>query len=246
MEYQNVSIYLAFLAGLLSFVSPCVLPLIPSYISFVSGISLEELADNNAYGVKRIIIFNSLMFILGLSVVFIAMGTAITLVGHYITAYMDLFRKIGAVIIIFFGLHVIGIVNIKVLQRDKRFHFFQRKRFSLFGSFAVGVGFSAGWTPCIGPILASILFVAGTSETMGKGIWLLVIYSLGLGLPFFLTSLGINAFLKYYARFRRYLRIFSLVSGVFLIAMGMLLYTNFFAVFTGKLNAWFPFLIFNY
>ena len=245
MEYQNVSLYLAFLAGLLSFISPCVLPLIPSYISFVSGISFEELTGDHAHGVKKIIIFNSLMFILGFSVVFIAMGTAITLVGQYITAYMDLFRKIGAVIIIFFGLHIIGIVNIKVLQLDKRFHFFQKKRFSFFGSFAVGVGFSAGWTPCIGPILASILFVAGTSETVGTGTWLLVIYSLGLGLPFFITSLGINAFLKYYARFKRYMRVVSFISGIFLIVMGVLLYTNFFTVFTGKLNAWFPFLILN-
>jgi cytochrome c-type biogenesis protein len=245
MEYQNISLYLAFLAGLLSFISPCVLPLIPSYISFVSGISFEEFAVKQAPGVKKIILFNSLMFILGFSFVFIAMGTAITLVGQYITAYMDLLRKIGAVIIIFFGFHIIGIVNIKVLQRDKRFHYFQNKRFSFFGSFAMGVGFSAGWTPCVGPILASILFVAGTSETLGTGTLLLVIYSLGLGVPFFATSLGINAFLKYYDRFRRYMRVVSFISGSFLIVMGILLFTNFFAVFTGRLNAWFPFLIFN-
>ena len=246
MEFQNVTLYLAFVAGMLSFMSPCVLPLIPSYISFLSGISFGELtADNNPHKIKKIIIFNALMFMLGFTVVFIAMGTTMTLLGQYFAAHQGIFRKVGAVIIIFFGLHMIGIVNFKVLQRDKRFHFFRDKPLGFVGSFFVGVGFAAGWTPCIGPILASILFVAGTSETIGLGILLLVVYSLGLAVPFFLTSLGINTFLKYFDRFKKHMRVVSIVSGVFLIFMGLLIYTNYFAIFTAYLNAWFPFLIFN-
>jgi cytochrome c-type biogenesis protein len=191
MELQNVTVYLAFLAGLLSFVSPCVLPLIPSYISFISGISFEQLtAENNPSEVKKLIIFNSLMFILGFTVVFVAMGTTITLLGQYFVTHQGIFRKVGAAFIIFFGLHIIGVVNIKVLQRDKRFQFSHNKPLGLVGSFFVGLGFAAGWTPCIGPILASILFVAGTSETLGLGILLLVIYSLGLSIPFSNTLTG--------------------------------------------------------
>jgi cytochrome c-type biogenesis protein len=246
MELQNVTVYLAFLAGLLSFVSPCVLPLIPSYVSFISGISFEQLtAENNPAEVKKVIIFNSLMFILGFTVVFVAMGTTITLLGQYFVAHQGIFRKVGAGVIIFFGLHIIGIVNLKVLQRDKRFQFSQNKPLGLVGSFFVGLGFAAGWTPCIGPILASILFVAGTSETLGMGILLLVIYSLGLAIPFFLTSLGINTFLKYFDRFKKHMRVVSILSGVFLIFVGILIYTNKFAILTARLNAWFPFLIFN-
>ncbi len=246
MEVQNVTLYLAFVAGMLSFLSPCVLPLIPSYVSYLGGISFEELtAENNPRDIKKIIIFNSLMFMLGFTVVFIAMGTTITLLGQYFVAYQGIFRKVGAVIIIFFGLHIIGLVNVKVLQRDKRFRFFHDKPLGFVGSFGVGIGFAAGWTPCIGPILASILFVAGTSDTLGKGILLLVVYSLGLAVPFFLTSLGINTFLKYFDRFKKHMRAVSVLSGVFLIAMGLLIYTNYFAIFTGYLNTWFPFLILN-
>ena len=246
MELENVTVYLAFFAGLISFVSPCVLPLIPSYVSFISGISFEQLAaENNPSEVKKVIIFNSLMFILGFTLVFVAMGTTITLLGQYFVAHQGIFRKVGAAVIIFFGLHIIGIVNIKVLQRDKRFHFSQNKPLGLVGSFFVGLGFAAGWTPCIGPILASILFVAGTSETLAMGILLLVIYSLGLAIPFFLTSLGINTFLKYFDRFKKHMRVVSIVSGVFLIFVGILIYTNKLAILTARLNAWFPFLIFN-
>lgn len=246
MEIQNVPIYLAFVAGLLSFVSPCVLPLIPSYISFVSGISFEQLtAEEHPSNIKKTIIFNSLLFMLGFTVVFVAMGTTITLLGQYFAAHQGIVRKVGGVIIIFFGLHIIGVVNLKVLQRDKRFHFSHGKPLGLIGSFFVGLGFAAGWTPCIGPILASILLMAGTSETLGMGILLLLIYSLGLALPFFLTSLGINKFLTYFDRLKGYMRFISIASGAFLILMGLLIFTDQFAIFTARLNAWFPFLVFN-
>jgi cytochrome c-type biogenesis protein len=248
MEFQDPTIYLAFLAGVLSFLSPCVLPLIPSYVSFISGISFEELtADNNPYAIKKTVIFNSLLFMLGFSVVFIAMGAAMSLLGQYFAEYKGVIQKVGGIIIIFFGLHIIGILNVKTLQRDKRFHFFHSKQKPLgfIGSFLVGLGFAAGWTPCIGPILASIILVAGTSETFGFGLLLLVVYSLGLAVPFFFTSLGINTFLKYFDRFKKHMRAISIASGVLLITMGLLIYTNYFAIFTGYLNAWFPFLVFN-
>lgn len=231
---------------MLSFISPCVLPLIPSYISFVSGLSLEQLtASNDPKETKKIVILNSLMFILGFTVVFVAMGTTITLLGQYFVSHREIFRRVGALVIIFFGLHMIGIVNVRVLQQDKRFHPFRHKPLRLIGSFVVGVGFAAGWTPCIGPILASILLVAGASETIGSGIVLLVLYSLGLAAPFFLTSLGINRFLKHFSRFTRHMRAASILSGLFLITMGLLIYTNYFARFAANLNAWLPFLIFN-
>jgi cytochrome c-type biogenesis protein len=246
MEVQNVTLYLAFLAGMLSFISPCVLPLIPSYISFLSGISFEKLtSEHKPYEIKKTIIFTSLLFIAGFSVVFIAMGTTITLLGQYFAAHQGILRKLGAATIIFFGLHIIGMVNIKVLQHDRRFRFFHDKPLGLIGSFFVGIGFAAGWTPCIGPILASILVVAGTSETLGVGIPLLIAYSVGLAVPFFLTSLGINTFLKYFDRFKRYMRVVSIGSGAFLILMGLLIYTNYFAIFTAYLNTWLPFLIFD-
>ncbi len=246
MDAHNVTFSMAFLAGVLSFISPCVLPLIPSYVSFITGISFEELTESDASSrVKKVILFNSLMFILGFSVVFIAMGATISLMGQYFATYQGVLRRVGAIIIIFLGLHIIGIVNIKALQQDKRLHFFRDKPLGLIGSFLVGIGFAAGWTPCIGPILASILLVAGTSETFSFGIWLLVVYSLGLAIPFFLTSIGINRFLAYFNRIKRYMRTISIVSGVFLIIMGVLIYTNYFAIFTGYLNAWFPFLIYN-
>ncbi len=246
METQQVTFYLAFLAGVLSFISPCVLPLIPSYVSFITGISFEELTEDIATPrVKRAIILNSVMFILGFSLVFIAMGATISLLGQYFAVYQGIFRRVGAVIIVFMGLHIIGLVNFKFLQRDKRLHLFNDKPLGFIGSFLVGIGFAAGWTPCIGPILASILLVAGTSDTLGLGIMLLIVYSLGLAIPFFLTSLGINRFLKYFNKIKKYMRAISIVSGLFLIIMGVLIYTNYFAIFTGYLNAWFPFLIYN-
>jgi cytochrome c-type biogenesis protein len=246
METGNVTVYLAFTAGLLSFISPCVLPLIPSYVSYITGISFEELtAGEPDVKIRKIILFNSVAFVLGFSLVFIALGATISLLGQYFAVYKDVLRKVGAVFIVFMGLHIIGVVNIKALQRDKRLHLFKDKPLGYIGSFVVGIGFAAGWTPCIGPILASILIVAGASESLGKGIWLLVVYSLGLAVPFLLTSLGINRFLRFFNKFQRQMRVVSVVSGLFLITIGVMIYTNYFLIFTGYLNAWFPFLIYN-
>jgi cytochrome c-type biogenesis protein len=238
---QDISIPFAFLGGLLSFASPCVLPLVPSYISFVTGISFEELSDNNSEKeIKKTIFVNSMMFIFGFSMVFVSLGASASFLGQLIITYQDIIRKIGGVIIILLGVHIIGIINFNILQRDKRLHFFREKPTGLLGSFLVGVGFAAGWTPCIGPILATILIIAASSNTLWFGVLLLVAYSMGLAVPFILTSLGINTFIRHFNRFKRHMRVVSMVTGGVLIIMGLLIYSNYFAIFTGYLNSIMP------
>lgn len=238
----EVSIPLAFLGGILSFISPCVLPLVPSYVSFVTGISFEELTnegDNSE--VKKVILYNSLMFILGFSTVFVViLGSSAQLFGSLFMEHQELIRKIGGVIIVLLGIHIIGIINFKILQRDKRLHFFQDKPTGLVGSFLVGLGFAAGWTPCIGPILSAIFAVAATSENPWSGTTLFVAYSAGLAIPFMLTSLGINTFLKHFNRLKRHMRTVSVVTGLFLIATGVLIFTNSLGIIAGYLNSLIP------
>ncbi|MBI5561394.1 MAG: sulfite exporter TauE/SafE family protein [Deltaproteobacteria bacterium] len=239
---EHVSIPIAFLGGILSFISPCVLPLVPSYVSFVTGISFEELTgENNGNGVKRVILLNSLMFILGFSTVFVViLGSSAQLFGSLIMQYQDIIRKIGGVAIIILGIHVIGVINFQILQRDKRLHFFRKKPSGLLGSFLVGVGFAAGWTPCIGPILSAIFAVAATSPSAWSGTVLFIAYSLGLAIPFLLTSLGINTFLKHFNRLKKHMRAVSVVTGVLLIATGLLIFTNSLALIASYLNGIMP------
>ena len=232
----------AFGGGVLSFVSPCVLPLVPSYISFVSGISFEEMTDEE--GGKRlrgVILLNSLMFILGFSAVFVLiLGLSAQIFGYIFIEYRDLVRQIAGIVIILIGIHVIGVINIGILQRDKRLHFFRDKPQGFLGSFLVGVGFAAGWTPCIGPILSAIFTVAATSKGPWVGVILFIFYSLGLAIPFFITALGINTFLKHFQRVKKHMRLVSLVSGVFLIVTGVLIFLNSFAIITAYLAAIIP------
>ena len=239
---QEVSIPLAFMGGILSFISPCVLPLVPSYISFVTGISFEELTrEEGTKNLKRIILSNSLTFILGFSMFFVViLGASAQLFGQLLMEYQDLIRKIGGLVIIFLGIHIIGIVNIGLLQREKRFHFFREKSAGFLGSFLVGVGFAAGWAPCIGPILAMIFTVAVTSESSWAGVLLFVSYSMGLAIPFMLTSLGINTFLKYFQRLKRHMRVISIVTGGLLIVTGLLIFFNSFAIISRYLNTILP------
>ena len=233
----EVSIPLAFLGGILSFVSPCVLPLVPSYISFVTGISFEELTGDSDNGkLKKVILFNSLMFILGFSTVFVViLGSSAQLLGNLFMQYQDLVRKIGGLVII-----LLGIINFNILQRDKRLHFFKEKPSGLLGSFLVGIGFAAGWTPCIGPILSAIFAVAATSENPWSGMILFVAYSAGLAIPFLLTSLGINTFLRHFGKLKRHMRMISIVTGIFLIVTGLLIFTNSLGIIAGYLNSLIP------
>jgi cytochrome c-type biogenesis protein len=236
MGSGNITYIGAFIAGLLSFLSPCVLPLIPSYITYITGLSFADLqAEHPTHKVRQQTVIHSLLFVAGFTTVFVLLGASATFIGNYLQSHMGLLRKIGGLLIIIFGVHVTGIFDIGMLLGEKRLTI-HRKPAGYLGSFIVGVAFAAGWTPCIGPILASILMVAATEETIFHGIALLLIYSLGLGLPFFLASLAMHQFLVFFNRFKKYIRIFELVTGIFLIIIGLLLFTNYLTVLSRYTN----------
>jgi cytochrome c-type biogenesis protein len=236
----EISLVAAFLAGVVSFISPCVLPLVPSYVTFITGVSFDELtAEKQTARVRRLTILHSLAFILGFSLVFIALGATATATGQFLREHQDTLRRVGGVLIILFGIYLTGILPIPALSRERKFQLTQ-KPLGYLGSVLVGITFAAGWTPCIGPILASILLYASTTKTVGTGVLLLTVYSLGLGLPFFLASLGLNSFLAASSRIRRSLRTIEIVSGVILIAFGIALVTNVFTYFVSFLSRFLP------
>lgn len=224
----------AFLAGVISFLSPCVLPLVPGYVSLISGAGLEELKQQDSR-LMRAVMLNSLMFIAGFTIVFIALGAVASTLGQITRQYYGLLTRVAGVIIIIFGLHLTGILPIKFLYADKRLHGLQGNRTAL-GAFLVGFAFAFGWTPCIGPILTVILAFAASQETVLKGALLLWVYSLGLAVPFLLTSIGIDRFLAFYTRFRRHLHKVEVASGVLLIAIGALIFTRHFTIINVWLN----------
>jgi cytochrome c-type biogenesis protein len=223
----------AFGAGLLSFLSPCVLPLVPGYVSLISGSSVDELQAKQR--ATRSVMLHSLAFIIGFSIVFIIAGAAATTIGQLTSIYRVWLTRIAGAIIIVFGLHLIGLLKIKALYMDKRMHDVKGSA-SPWGAFVIGFAFAFGWTPCIGPILAGILALAAAEDTVAKGMALLAVYSLGLAVPFLLTSLGIERFLKFYSRFRRHLHTVEVVSGVLLVAIGLLIFTRHFTVLSGYLS----------
>ncbi len=211
----------AFLGGIFSFLSPCVLPLVPSYLSFVTGISFEDFKKGSKEHIRRRTIMGSLSFIAGFSVVFIMLGTFSSFVGRLFAIYYDVIRIVGGVIVIFFGFYVMGVFKIKALAMEHRVHLKSKPR-GYFGSFIVGLTFAAGWTPCIGPILGAILLVASTSGSTFYGFKLLVIYSAGLAIPFFITSLAINSFLSHFGAMQKFIRPVMILSGLLLIGFGVL------------------------
>jgi len=226
MESTNIGILGAFVAGLLSFLSPCVLPLIPSYITYITGISFSDLKEEHtSKKVRTKTIVHSLLFIAGFTFVFMALGASATYIGSFLQERMDLIRKIGGLLIVVFGIHVTGLVNLSVLLGDRRIRL-NKKPAGYAGSVLVGIAFAAGWTPCIGPILASILMIAATEEKVYQGMLLLFSYSLGLGTPFFISSLAMHKFLVLFNRFKKLIRIFELGTGLFLIIVGVLVFTN--------------------
>jgi cytochrome c-type biogenesis protein len=239
MGTGNITFVGAFIAGLLSFLSPCVLPLIPSYMTYITGLSFSDLQDEHpTHKVRQQTVIHSLLFIAGFTTVFVLLGASATYIGSYLQAHMGLLRKIGGVLIVIFGIHVTGIFDIGILLGEKRLTL-HRKPAGYLGSFIVGIAFAAGWTPCIGPILASILMVAATEETVVHGIGLLLVYSIGLGLPFFLASLAMHQFLVAFNRFKKYIRIFEIVTGVFLVIVGVLLFTNYLTILSRYANRMF-------
>ncbi len=216
----NVSIAIALFAGILSFVSPCVLPLIPAYVSYISGVSLQEMQSGTA-STKRITI-SAILFVLGFSTVFIALGASATTLGKLLATNMRTFRIIAGSIIILFGLHIIGILKLKFLNYEKKMQI-KSKKTSLVGAYLMGFAFAFGWTPCVGPILGAILAETSTYTTMSKGIILLSFYSLGLGIPFILTAIAINKFFFFFKRIKKYFHTIEIISGLLLISLGLLL-----------------------
>jgi cytochrome c-type biogenesis protein len=233
---QSISLVAAFTAGFLSFVSPCVLPLVPSYVSYITGLSIEQLtnaAERSRF--RKAIILNSLLFIAGFSAVFVAFGASASLIGQALLTYQDHVRRIGGIIVIVFGLYLLGILNLNFLKMEHRYQFRSRPAGYL-GSFLVGVAFAAGWTPCVGPVLGTILLYASTTDSLLNGIVLLTFYSLGLGLPLFLTALGVDRFLGYFKEVRGYLWGVSTISGVLLIVVGVMIYANSLTMITSVLE----------
>lgn len=220
--------FVALGAGVMSFFSPCILPLIPSYVSFITGTSLTELTERSGTReLRRKIITSSLLFILGFSVIFILLGVSASLVGSILQDYQHWISRIGGIFIVFMGLYLMGIINIPFLDREKRLHL-NKNPVNYWVAPLAGVVFAAGWTPCVGPILGSILFYAGSTASVGKGIILLSFYSLGLAIPFFLSSLALEAFMRRYKALRKHMRLVSVISGGILVGMGILLITNVF------------------
>src|SRR5437763_7695081 len=211
----------AFVAGLVSFLSPCVLPLVPGYVSLISGVGVEELKVHESQVLRKVML-NSIAFIIGFSVVFVTLGALSTELGQLASQYKSTLARVAGVVIILFGLHLTGIMPIKALYTDKRLHNVKGGS-TPWGAFVVGFAFAFGWTPCVGPILGAILGLAAAQNSVTEGILLLTVYSLGLAVPFLLAALGIERFMKFYGGFRRHMPAVEVAIGGFLMALGVLL-----------------------
>ena len=251
-DMENVSLFGAFVAGVLSFVSPCVLPLIPGYLSFISGVSLEEMRGMPATAgggtvamtgfsaaAKRQVLVTSLFFILGFSLVFVSLGASATFLGQFLMQRLTVFGKIAGVLLVIFGLHTIGVFKIEWLLQEKRVQT-NAKPAGVIGAMIVGISFAFGWTPCIGPILAAILAVAAQQNSVNQGILLLSVYSMGLAIPFLLTALAINQFFVAFSKIRRHYHAIEVTSGVLMIVIGVLIFTNRFTIIAQWLSPYLP------
>jgi cytochrome c-type biogenesis protein len=230
---QPVGVVVAFTAGLFSFLSPCVLPLFPSYLSFVTGMSVADLQSDLTAAMRRRVLLHSIAFIAGFSLVFVSLGASFSAAGQFLLDYRDVIQKIGGVLIVIFGLYIAGFLKVGFLGRTQQFQL-REKPAGYVGSALVGITFAIGWTPCVGPILGAILSLASTADNVGRGIALLFAYSAGLGVPFLLSSLALGAFLKFFRRYRPFIPIVERGAGVLLIVVGVLVFTNYYLV----LNSW--------
>jgi len=226
---HELSIPIALVAGLVSFLSPCVLPLVPGYISMLSGATIEELKIAASPALMGRILRNSVSFVVGFSIVFVVLGASATAVGKFLLAQRATFNLVAGIIVIVFGLHLTGLVKIPLLYRQAKLDTGAPRR-GLMGAFLLGFAFAFGWTPCIGPILTAILALAAQRHTVFQGMFLLAIYSAGLAIPFLLTSVGLGQFLKIYGGFRKHLQAVEVGSGVLLIVLGILMASNKFTV----------------
>ena len=221
MFTETITYPAALFAGLLSFFSPCILPLIPAYFSFITGLSLDELTEDKKE-TRRKVILSTLFYVAGFSFIFILFGASASFLGGFVNQYSWVIRYLGGGIILIFGFHLLGLINIKGFNFEKRIHV-KKKPLHLMGTFVIGMAFGAGWSPCIGPMLGSILIVAGNQDTIVKGILLLSVYSAGLAIPFLLMSFFINSILEIMKRATKFIGVFNKVSGILLIVIGLLL-----------------------
>ncbi len=223
----EVNAFVAFVAGVFSFLSPCVLPLVPSYLSFISGVSLDEMRGEQALArVKWRVVLNSAAFILGFSLVFVSLGASASYLGSLFLGYRHVIRLVGGLFILLVGIYLMGLFKIAALERYLQFNL-NDKPAGYLGSVLVGITFAVAWTPCVGPILGAILAIAGASADVGRGVVLLATYAAGLALPFFLSALAINSFFQFSQAFRRYIQAFHVASGVLLVIVGVLLLTDY-------------------
>jgi cytochrome c-type biogenesis protein len=240
----DVSLFAALGAGFLSFISPCVLPLVPGYISYISGVSFDEMKQGAAAGsgrTRRQMLVTSLAFVLGFSLVFIAFGASASAIGKALVSYQSILTKIAGVIIVVFGLHLAGIFRIRWLDQDTRLQT-KRRPAGPIGALVVGLAFAFGWAPCVGPILGAILGIAASKETVGEGVALLAVYSAGLGIPFLLTSLAVDKFFVASARIRKHYKTIELVAGLLLVVLGILIFFDQFTVLSRYIDRWLPWL----
>jgi cytochrome c-type biogenesis protein len=229
----SLGVVVAFSAGLLSFLSPCVLPLFPSYLSFITGMSVADLSTDLTAAARRRVLVHALTFVLGFSLVFVALGASFSAAGQMLFQYRDWIRRIGGVLIVIFGLYIAGLLNIGLFARTQQWQI-REKPAGYIGSLLVGVTFAIGWTPCVGPILGAILSLAGTADTVQRGVGLLIAYSAGLGVPFLLSAVALGSFLRFFKRYRPFIPIVERGAGVLLIVVGVLVVTNYYVI----LNSW--------
>ena len=221
----EISYFYVVLAGLLSFLSPCVLPIVPGYLCFLAGTSLDKIASGKEASKERNVFYFALSFVFGFSTVFILLGASATLLSGIVYEYLDILRVVGGIIIIIFGIHFMQIIQLPFLNRDTRYQI-ESYRPGIVGSYVIGLSFAFGWTPCIGPILGSVLSIAASSETVTYGIVLLMLYSAGLGIPFLLAAYAINGFMRFLSKIRNYIRVIEIFTGVLLVIFGILILTN--------------------
>ena len=229
----SLGVVVAFSAGLFSFLSPCVLPLFPSYVSFITGMSVGDLTADLTGAARRRVMLHAIAFVLGFSLVFVSLGASFSVAGQFLLDYRELIRRVGGVLIVLFGLYIAGVFKLGLLGRTKQLQL-REKPAGYLGSLAVGITFAIGWTPCVGPILGAILSLAGTADTVGRGIGLLVAYSAGLGVPFLLSAFALGVFLRFFKRYRPFIPIVERGAGVILVVVGILVFTNYYV----QLNAW--------